>query len=89
MGWIFLSATGTVYTGQGVLKGFVVNQLATRGASAHLTLYNATAATAAKKIIHTHVSSAEHCVPVNINGGILFDNLYGVLSSATATIWWD
>ena len=89
MAWIYLSASQVIKPDQGLLQSVIISPEDTPGASAHVTLYNATAATAGTEIMHLHASSSGESLSWSLENGIQFDALYATINSAHATIIWD
>ena len=89
MGYDYVTASASIYVGNGVLKSVVVTPLATGAACAQVTLYNATAATANTEMLWMHCGTAAQSIPWTCETGIEFDNLYVAVNCAYATVVWD
>ena len=89
MGHKYVTAAGSVYVGTGILKSVVASPQGNGCVSAHVTLYNATAATATKEIMFMYCGSAPKTVSWNCYTGIEFGNLWCVPNCAIVTVVWD
>jgi len=90
MGHMFITASKSVRGGSLHLTSFILTPLNDTTISAHMTLYNATAATDGKQIIFVRCNTANiSSVSWNGNDGVRLDNLYVTISGGVTTIAWN
>ena len=92
MGWKYQNTgSASAYVGQGVLKSVIASPQANGATSAHVTVYNATAATAGTEMMYLYCGSAGNTKTVTWSSetGMLFSNLWCAVNCAVATLVWD
>jgi hypothetical protein len=89
MGHKYISATGTVYNGKMRLTSVVCTPSTHSSVSALCSLYEATSAASAKRVMRFLCGTNVQTVSWSDPKGIELERLYAVILTATATIVWD